>query len=91
MAYKAALSDFRNNLRVPGSFDGAVWKTHETWVVMDYSLHSKSANSPARTTPMIAMRDKGWSQLRCYTPDENVRAQDNIAAFPVTVKRAIDA
>ena len=70
--------------------DGTVWKSECTLLVMDYNLHSKSSNSPIRTTPLIAMRDKGWSALEVFAPPEANRPRDNIANFASTVKRACD-
>ena len=70
--------------------DGTVWKSECTLLVMDYNLRSKSSNSPIRTTPLIAMRDKGWSALEVFAPPEADRPRDNIANFASTVKRACD-
>ena len=70
--------------------DGTIWKAESTLLVMDYNLHSKASNSPIRATPLIAMRDKGWSAMEVFSPPEANRPRDNIANFASTVKRACD-
>ena len=82
---EARLQDAMSNASRP---DATVWKGGNTLLITDYNLHSKANNSPSKTSPGIALKNKGWSAIEVYSPPEVSRAQDNVANFAVTVRRA---